>query len=166
MAYLKLTTQLYYLPSGRCLHKEEDSETWGVDPDIEARIVPKERIKLYDLQLRNDILKGKNQEALTDDEIDQVTHYRGSTKPADEDEELPGLDVDDAEAQADGDDEEDEEEELEDFVEREDPNEHPERDPQLEIALLLMRIRLESGQAWPPRPVEMVATPAGETTGG
>ena len=33
-AYLKLTTSHYYLPSGRCIHREENSTTWGVDPDV------------------------------------------------------------------------------------------------------------------------------------
>lgn len=31
--WLKLTTAHYYLPSGRNIHKQPDSETWGVDPD-------------------------------------------------------------------------------------------------------------------------------------
>ena len=29
---LKLTEQYYYLPSGRLLHRKDDSTTWGVDP--------------------------------------------------------------------------------------------------------------------------------------
>ncbi len=29
---LKITEQYYYLPSGRCLHREDDSKVWGVDP--------------------------------------------------------------------------------------------------------------------------------------
>jgi carboxyl-terminal processing protease len=33
-AALKLTTSHYYLPSGRCIHKEDTSTTWGVDPDL------------------------------------------------------------------------------------------------------------------------------------
>ena len=31
-ARLKLTTSHYYLPSGRCIHREENSTSWGVDP--------------------------------------------------------------------------------------------------------------------------------------
>ncbi|RMH13980.1 MAG: S41 family peptidase [Planctomycetota bacterium] len=31
-AMLKVTEQLYYLPSGRCLHRLPDSTSWGVDP--------------------------------------------------------------------------------------------------------------------------------------
>lgn len=29
---LKITEQYYYLPSGRCLHREDESTVWGVDP--------------------------------------------------------------------------------------------------------------------------------------
>ncbi len=31
-AYIKFTTQLWYMPSGRQIHRDEDAETWGVDP--------------------------------------------------------------------------------------------------------------------------------------
>ena len=31
-AQLKFTSQRYYLPSGRMIHRTDDSETWGVDP--------------------------------------------------------------------------------------------------------------------------------------
>jgi carboxyl-terminal processing protease len=34
-ASLKLTTDYYYLPKGRCLHRRPDSDTWGVDPDVD-----------------------------------------------------------------------------------------------------------------------------------
>jgi carboxyl-terminal processing protease len=33
-ASLKLTTDYYYLPKGRCLHRQPGSDTWGVDPDV------------------------------------------------------------------------------------------------------------------------------------
>ncbi len=39
-AELKLTTAHYYLPSGRCIHREENSTTWGVDPDITVPMTP------------------------------------------------------------------------------------------------------------------------------
>ena len=57
-AFLKLTTAHYYLPDGRCLHREEDSVTWGVDPDVEVKLVPKEMVKAQNLRLKTDILKG------------------------------------------------------------------------------------------------------------
>lgn len=41
-AYLKLTTSHYYLPSGRCIHREENSTTWGVDPDVVIEMTPKQ----------------------------------------------------------------------------------------------------------------------------
>jgi carboxyl-terminal processing protease len=31
-AQLKITEQLYYLPSGRCIHRKDNSAEWGVDP--------------------------------------------------------------------------------------------------------------------------------------
>ena len=39
-AYLKLTTSHYYLPSGRCIHREDNSKTWGVDPDVSIAMTP------------------------------------------------------------------------------------------------------------------------------
>ena len=41
-AYLKLTTSHYYLPSGRCIHREENSDTWGVDPDVTVEVTPEQ----------------------------------------------------------------------------------------------------------------------------
>ena len=37
-AALKLTTDYYYLPKGRCLHRLPGAEAWGVDPDIEEEL--------------------------------------------------------------------------------------------------------------------------------
>ncbi len=164
MAFLKLTTQLYYLPDGRCLHKDDDSLTWGVDPDVAGRIVPKERIKLYDLQLKRDILKGKNQETLTDDEIQRVTSYRSSTQPAKgesgkDGDKKSGSSTTKPSNNGDEEGDEDEADEDEKFLTRDDPNNYPESDPQLDLALLLMRIRLESNEPWPSRPTQMAASP-------
>jgi len=41
-AYLKLTTAYYYLPSGRLLHRKEGEKTWGVDPQVDVRMTPKQ----------------------------------------------------------------------------------------------------------------------------
>ena len=35
---LKMTNAYYYLPSGRLLHRRDDSETWGVDPSAGAYV--------------------------------------------------------------------------------------------------------------------------------
>jgi carboxyl-terminal processing protease len=43
-ACLKLTTSHYYLPSGRCIHREENSTTWGVDPDVAIEMTPSQMI--------------------------------------------------------------------------------------------------------------------------
>ena len=166
-AFIKLTTALYYLPNDQCLHKEEDSVTWGVDPDVRARLVPKERMKLNELQLKRDILKGKNQAALTEDDLKHVTEYRASTRPAKTDEETKESPEqvkegeDDGEESAEGEEEDEEEEEAA----RPDPNEYPEIDPQLDKALLLMRVWLETGRSWPIQPAQVAATP-GEPADG
>lgn len=56
-AYLKLTTAYYYLPSGRCLHRKEDSETWGVEPDVHVGLTPRQRKWWLDIRHRTDMLK-------------------------------------------------------------------------------------------------------------
>lgn len=37
-AALKMTTDYYYLPKGRCVHKLPQAKLWGVDPDIEEEL--------------------------------------------------------------------------------------------------------------------------------
>ncbi len=39
-SYLKLTTSHYYLPGGKCIHREENSTEWGVDPDLTIEMTP------------------------------------------------------------------------------------------------------------------------------
>ncbi len=41
-SYLKLTTSHYYLPSGKCIHREDNSTVWGVDPDVAVEMTPKQ----------------------------------------------------------------------------------------------------------------------------
>ncbi len=41
-AYLKLTTSHYYLPNGKCIHREENSTEWGVDPDVTVEMTPEQ----------------------------------------------------------------------------------------------------------------------------
>ena len=53
-AALKLTTDYYYLPNGRCVHRLPNAEVWGVDPDIEE---PLDRENARDLrQLMDQLL--------------------------------------------------------------------------------------------------------------
>lgn len=56
-AYLKLTTSHYYLPSGRCLHREDDSVDWGVDPDVVIDMTPEEMRNVNKLRQEMDVLR-------------------------------------------------------------------------------------------------------------
>jgi C-terminal processing protease CtpA/Prc len=55
-SYLKLTTSHYYLPGGRCIHREENSTTWGVDPDITVEMTRDQQIAANDARQDQDIL--------------------------------------------------------------------------------------------------------------
>jgi carboxyl-terminal processing protease len=59
-AYLKLTTSHYYLPSGRCIHREENSQEWGVDPDIKVEMTPKQMEAAIDARQELDVLRDAN----------------------------------------------------------------------------------------------------------
>jgi len=56
-AYLKLTTSHYYLPSGRCIHREENSKEWGVDPDVTVPLTPDQMGAAIDARQDLDILR-------------------------------------------------------------------------------------------------------------
>jgi carboxyl-terminal processing protease len=56
-AYLKLTTSHYYLPSGRCIHREENSTEWGVDPDVTVEMTPEQMRAAIDARQDLDILR-------------------------------------------------------------------------------------------------------------
>ena len=56
-ALLKLTTAHYYLPSGRCIHREENSTEWGVDPDVRVEMTPEQVRAMMDARLDMDILR-------------------------------------------------------------------------------------------------------------
>ncbi|MCL2329722.1 MAG: S41 family peptidase, partial [Phycisphaerae bacterium] len=149
-AYLKLTTAHYYLPNGRCLHREDGATTWGVDPDVQIRLVPKEFIKMNELRLKKDILRGKDQQELTEKELNAVTNY-STTKPQSSAEDDLGTDENadnkSTSKPAEADPEVVDESKL--SPERKDENLFPNVDPQMEVALTLMRIQIESGQPWP-----------------
>ncbi len=47
---IRLTTAYYYTPSGRLIHHNEnnpDQKEWGIDPDIEVKMTPKDEIALW-----------------------------------------------------------------------------------------------------------------------
>lgn len=157
-AFLKLTTAHYYLPNDRCLHREVDSRTWGVDPDVEVKLVPKEFVKARELQLEKDILKGKGQQELSEETLKAVTG-RPSTQ-TEEGEEDASEDTDKEKATATAESDDDEIDEKKAGISRKDENEFPAVDPQIEAALTLMRIRLETGVSWPQPAAQVAVKPA------
>lgn len=46
---LKLTTDHYYLPKGRCVHRLPEAKLWGVDPDVEEELNPDNFTRLREL---------------------------------------------------------------------------------------------------------------------
>lgn len=62
-AYLKLTTSHYYLPKGRCIHREENSTTWGVDPDVTVEMTPDQMRLAIDARQELDVLRDANDPA-------------------------------------------------------------------------------------------------------
>ncbi|HNO79828.1 MAG TPA: S41 family peptidase [Phycisphaerae bacterium] len=119
-AHLKLTTARYYLPSGKSLHREKGSETWGVEPDITIPLAPKELSKVLFMRRDADVL--------------------GSVKTSSEDE------IKEKVKPRDNDDKDKEDTAKNDEDDDVDVNNRPRRDPQLETALLVMRLHLLNNQ--------------------
>jgi carboxyl-terminal processing protease len=55
-AALKLTTSHYYLPSGRCIHKEDSSTTWGVDPDLTVEMTREQMTSAQEVRQELEVL--------------------------------------------------------------------------------------------------------------
>jgi len=55
-ARLKLTTAYYYLPHGRLLHRKNGAKLWGVDPDVEVVITPRQTKRWLDIRRKTDIV--------------------------------------------------------------------------------------------------------------
>ncbi|GAG13056.1 unnamed protein product, partial [marine sediment metagenome] len=133
-ARLKLTTALYYLPSGRTPHKVPDAERWGVDPDWEVKLTPKEFGRVIEREREANIIHNEDADAAAEPLSEE-----------DREKLLAALKVDD---------EEDEDGPLllsEADIEllESDPCEAPDTDPQLETALLLIRVKLAADVPWP-----------------
>ncbi len=56
-AYLKLTTAYYYLPSGRLIHKQNGSTKWGVMPDVQLTITPRQMKHWLEIRRKTDLLR-------------------------------------------------------------------------------------------------------------
>lgn len=64
-AAVRLTVAHYYLPSGRCLHREENSKVWGVDPLVVVKMTPQEYADVFVGWRNAEILhgNGKNKDS-------------------------------------------------------------------------------------------------------
>lgn len=62
-AYLKLTISHYYLPSGRSLHRDEDSREWGVEPDIVVEMTPEQMVTAQLGRMQFDVIRQSEDEA-------------------------------------------------------------------------------------------------------
>ncbi len=56
-AALKLTTSHYYLPAGKCIHREENASEWGVDPDLSVVITPEQMRRMLNARSDLDVLR-------------------------------------------------------------------------------------------------------------
>jgi carboxyl-terminal processing protease len=56
-AYLKLTTSHYYLPLGKCIHREENSKEWGVEPNVTVTMTPDQMRAAIDAREELDVLR-------------------------------------------------------------------------------------------------------------
>jgi carboxyl-terminal processing protease len=81
-AYLKLTTSHYYLPSGRCIHREENSTEWGVDPDLTIEMTPEQMRAAIDARQDLDVLRDADAAAPAKDKIEAVKEQAKDVKDA------------------------------------------------------------------------------------
>ncbi len=174
-AELKLTTARYYLPSGVSLHRDPDSDKWGVEPDIPVRLVRWERYNTFLMRRDAERIgppkpeKDEDEEDAAktgDEDPDSESGDKSATAEDDKgDGEEPkagedaknGEDTKDGEdAEADGDSEEDKLPKLE----QKDENNRPKEDPQLDTALLVMRVKLLGASS--PTIAAVEPSPSGE----
>lgn len=69
LGQLKLTEQLYYLPSGRSIHRSDSSLSWGVDPS-DGFFVPlsdEEQFEVLRRRVELDVINGEHEEQHWDD---------------------------------------------------------------------------------------------------
>lgn len=148
-ARIKLTTAIYYLPSGRSPHKSAGAEIWGVDPNYTVKMMRKEFERMFERQRDANIIR-KGLVAAKVPTIDEETRKKnleslkdGEAKADDEDEERsPALltEEDITALQA-------------------DPHKAPDADPQIEAALLELRVKLAANLPWPRNVAASESTP-------
>ncbi|RPI64102.1 MAG: PDZ domain-containing protein [Planctomycetaceae bacterium] len=71
-AELKLTTAYYYLPLGRCLHRKNGDKEWGVDPDIDVLLTPRQTKRWLEIRRKTDLLQEFDPAQLKKDMADQL----------------------------------------------------------------------------------------------
>jgi C-terminal processing protease CtpA/Prc len=55
-----LTTHHYYLPNGKCIHREENSTDWGVNPDVTVEMTPEQMTAAIKARQDQDVLRDAN----------------------------------------------------------------------------------------------------------
>lgn len=132
-ARIKLTTALYYLPSGRSPHKSPDADVWGVDPDWTIKLTPKEAVKVIEQRRDSAILRsgGKTEEPTITEEERKKNLEALKAEKKDEDGDEPLLSEEDI------------------ALIESDPTKAAPVDPQLEYALLHLRAKLAGNMPWP-----------------
>jgi len=148
-AKLKLTTARYYLPSGVSLHRTPTSEKWGVEPDIPVKLVQKERINLWKMRREAERI-GPAKQNLAEATEDQAPSLLEAPPETAAEAGVGGPPAPDETDPVDGmgelfADESDDGEKLPP-LEQPDENNRPMDDPQLDTALLLMRVKLLAEQ--------------------
>ena len=66
-AILKLTTAYYYLPSERLLHRQPGQKDWGVNPDVEVFVTPRQTKRWLDIRQKTDLLQDSQPPLLDED---------------------------------------------------------------------------------------------------
>src|SRR5256885_16640268 len=67
-ACLKRPRSNYYLPSGRCIHREENSTEWGVDPDLKIEMTPEQMRVAISARQNLDVLRDADAPAADEQE--------------------------------------------------------------------------------------------------
>jgi carboxyl-terminal processing protease len=56
-ALIKITTQYYYLPSDRLIHRQPKAAQWGIEPDLKVEMLPQQITDSLILRQNADVLK-------------------------------------------------------------------------------------------------------------
>lgn len=73
---IKLTTAYYYLPLGRNIHRRDNSEIWGVDPDVELALSADQLVQVQKARQQSEIIHTESyssRPATMDDQAVTVT---------------------------------------------------------------------------------------------